>query len=465
MHMPLAATLGLILAAAVLSGCTAPDPRATVTSTGPAPPPAQDIRPELKVPTALAEVQLGRADIGSEPNIAASPNGTLYISTPLQLWRSTDSGKTYTALGAPACPVVQQQLPQCAGPLANKNPGLDGGGDGDIAVDSTGRIHWVGLFGPSGPIPYQTSTDMGETFGQSIDISDGTGRDRQWIDITPEDHIFAAWRDSKGYVVNRSLDGGATWEGKVKVSDDVVGGPIIHDPSDPSRLYIPSISGSTLAVARSEDEGATWKTLKIRDVPTGPGDVGFATSIFPVAAADDNGTLYVVVSHKAPPVPDAAPKSASQYAVFLYVSHDHGTSWSSGLQVSPDLKVAILPWVAAGKPGRIAVTYYQNTVGLPNDNLPDLWNVFLLESVTADAAQPAFAATQLNGMPNHVGSVCTSGSACLLTGGDRSLLDFFELVIPADGQPKVTWSGDAETPPILSSKVYAGGIADGTPLR
>jgi hypothetical protein len=434
--------------------------------------PAAALRPDLKVPVAIPEVRLGRADIGSEPNIAAAPDGTLYVTTPLQIWRSTDGGESYQALGDPTCPVFQLESPACAAPLEQRNPGLDGGGDGDIAVDGSGRVHWLGLFGESGPIPYQSSDDLGETFTSGIDVSNETGSDREWITATPEGHVFAAWRDQEGYVVNRSLDRGETWLGKVEVLDTApVGGQIIFDPSDHDRLYIPLVdtggsglgeAGPELKIARSIDAGASWEILTVAALPASASDLLAATSIFPTVAADDAGTLYMVVSQRQLDV--GAPKPASQYAVYLYVSTDHGETWTAPRQVSPPMKVAIFPWVAAGAPGRIAITYYQNTVGLPNDNLPDLWNVMLVESVTADQAEPAFAVVQLNELPNHVGSVCTNGSICLLTGGDRSLLDFFELVIPPDGQPRVTWSGDSFTPPYISSTVFAGG-AQGTPLR
>jgi hypothetical protein len=462
----------LFAACLLLAGCLDASPSHPASATSVEHPADATLpRPDLKVPTALPEVNLGRADIGSEPNIAVAPDGTLYITTPLQLWRSTDGGKTYQAMGEPACPVFQIQAPQCVPALEQRNPGLDGGGDGDIAVDSQGTVHWIGLAGSSGPIPYQSSHDRAETFGRPIDISNGTGSDRQWITITPDDHVFAGWRDNKdGYVINRSMDGGATWLGKVKVHDDALAGPIVFDPSWSSRLYIPWVTSNTLSetgpliqLARSEDDGRTWDVLDVATVPGSPSDLLSATSIFPVAAVDDAGTVYVVVSERQLDVP--APKPASQYGVVLYASHDHGKTWTQGMQVSPPLKVAVFPWVAAGAPGRIAVTYYENTVGLPNDNLPDLWNTMLVESVDADAATPHFAVVQLNRLPNHIGSVCTNGSVCLLTGGDRSLLDFFEVTIPADGQPRVAWSGDSFTPPYISSTVFGGGAADGTPLR
>src|SRR5690242_11961919 len=87
---------------------TTPTPRALPTS--------------LSTPTPSLPTLLG-AGYG-EPNIAIAPDGTIYVTPIDHLYRSADGGKTFNDLGTGR---------------------TSGHGDGDIAIDSTGRLHWLGL--------------------------------------------------------------------------------------------------------------------------------------------------------------------------------------------------------------------------------------------------------------------------------------------------------------------------------
>ncbi len=392
-----------------------------------------------------------------EPNVAVAPDGTIYVTPIDHVYRSDDGGATFTDLGTSQ---------------------TKGHGDGDIAIDATGRIHWLGLFDGSNAIPYQFPDDRGESFSKVVDVSKKTGSDREWIDVTPDGHVYAAWRDgSQGYSFNTSPDGGKTWGDKVKVADDTLGGPIIHDTTQMSRLYIPAVDFSgviaggsptqeaQIVVMISNDTGASWSKTVIASSRGSPGDI-FSTSIFPVMAADRAGNLYLVISLKQDTAPGAAPKQGTQYGVYLYKSSDHGVTWGAPLLVSPSLKVAIMPWIAAGATGSIAITYYQNTLGLPNENLPDEWDVMLLEAVDADAGAPHFQAAKLTDTPNHIGAVCTSGTACLA--GDRSMLDFFEVAIQPNGYPVAAWAsstaGTGIGLAVQGTDIQARAVTGGTSL-
>ncbi|MEA3166507.1 MAG: hypothetical protein QOJ26_1379, partial [Thermoplasmata archaeon] len=122
------AALALLL---LLAGCTSPP--APVTDPAPTAGPAMQVidpqapRPAVQAPTFLPPVELGTLTLGAEPSVAIAPDGTVYVTTPLALWRSDDQGKTFKPMGEASCPAAQ--LPSCPG-LEAYDPGLVGGGDG-----------------------------------------------------------------------------------------------------------------------------------------------------------------------------------------------------------------------------------------------------------------------------------------------------------------------------------------------
>lgn len=452
------ATPLLVLTLLVLAGCVTPDATQPAATSGL--PPARDLPGELVAPTLLPLALLGRG--AGEPNIAVAPDGTVYVSAVNDIYRSDDGGSTFE--------------------LAKG--GLDGGGDGDITVTPDGAVHWLGLFAQDAPIPYYRSTDKGNSWTDPVDLSNETGSDREWIDAREDSPVlYTAWRDSddNGIVAFRSsFDGGQTWNERVAISSDAVGGPIVHGPMNGSvyqaQATFESATGAgdaSIQLARSHDHGATWETVPVL-TPTQSvqfGLVGFPFSIFPVVSVDSNGTLYVVYSVDQGMVPNA-PKPVARFGVYMQTSRDEGTTWTEPLLLSDPSHAAIMPWIAAGAPGRVAVIWYENTYGVPNDFLPDLWNVKMLEMIGADGDAPQSQLATLTDAPNHIGSICTSGLGCLLTGGDRSLLDFMEVVIMPNGQPIATFAAtdhpQQQTVGFATGTfvhIMARGVADGTPLK
>jgi hypothetical protein len=247
------------------------------------------------------------------------------------------------------------------------------------------------------------------------------------------------------------------------------------------KLYIPVVDQAApvdtaqpaVHVYTSTDQGAAWTGHTVgalsRLSPVEPN--GYASD-FPVIAVDSAGTAYLVYSGPLAlpaPVPSSVtpPEEVNLYGIYLQVSHDGGEHWSGPRLVSATDKDARFPWVAAGKPGRVAIAWYENVLGNPGETVPDAWNVRLWESVTADAATPAAKTVTLTSSPNHVGSVCTSGTGCAAS--DRSLLDYFEIAITAEGQPVAVWSssalGTGVGVAVKGTDIHFGGLAAGTPLR
>ncbi|HUR68183.1 MAG TPA: sialidase family protein [Candidatus Thermoplasmatota archaeon] len=446
----------VVLLVVLAAGCVAqPDVAPAATTDAPTP---RLLPTKLVAPKLLALAELGPGF--GEPEIAAAPDGTLYVAAVNDIYRSDDAGATW----------VEAKLD------------LDGGGDGDIAVGPDGRVHWLGLFAKDAPIPYYASDDKGDSWTKPVDLSNKTGSDREWIDARQDSPwVYTAWRDSDddGIVAFRSsADGGATWNDRVAISEDAIAGPLVHGPANGSVYQAqatfssgPTSMDAGIRLARSHDHGATWDVVPIVTPPQSVqfGIVGLPFSIFPVIAADDAGTLYVAyaVDQEMLPSPIPLPKSVARFGVFLQTSEDDGETWTQPRLLSSPDHAAIMPFVVAGAKGRIAIAWYENTYGLPNDNLPDSWNTILYESIDADTEAPQEQWAQLNEAPTHLGSICTNGAGCFLTGGDRSLLDFLEIAIAPSGQPVVTFASTDRPHQGTFSEIHvmARGVEEGTPLR
>ncbi|MEA3201199.1 MAG: hypothetical protein QOE90_2627 [Thermoplasmata archaeon] len=423
----LAVALLILVAGCAAPAATVPTPAPTVTkASDPFHPANGSAVADLAAPRPAPDVLVATPGF-AEPNVAAAYDGrTLYVGNPGGVWRSDDAGKTWAA---------------------PKNANLEGGGDGDIAVDANGTVYYLGLLGKEGrTIPFMRSADQGDTWTDIKDVAAGSGSDREWIDSTPDGHLAATWRGKTGIEFNASQDGGVTWlPSVVTVGPDGDGGPVVHDPVT-GALAISVIDQAAAAgtdapvvhVYVSRDGGRTWTghdTAKLgRTSPVEPN--GYASD-FPVLSFDGAGTLYLVYSGDASALPGGAtpPEEAGRYGVFLQASKDLGATWSAPKLVSDPTKDARFPWIAAGAPGRLAVVWYENVRGTPGEAVPDEWNVRMWESI--DGGAKSIVAT-LTASPNHTGSLCTSGTGCLAA--DRSLLDFFEVAVGLDGQPVVAFA-------------------------
>ena len=434
--LPVAAFAALLL----LAGCSTPASTMAPADSAHAgaPDASSAARLTASAPTFLPPVDLGTVLAGAEPSVAIAPDGTAYVETPLALWRSDDGGKSFQQMGAKGCTAPG---PTCPPGLETYDPGLVGGGDGSLAVTADGTVQWAGL---GTGIPYQRSTDRGASWSRDVDVSDGTGSDREWVTADRDSGLLAVqWRGSdakgSGIFVNTSMDNGLTWGKVARVADDGRQGPIAHDPTSPA-MVLAHQTTNLLLVARSLDGGAHWT-----DGPDLP--VNGRPYIFPVTAFDANGTAYLVFAAD----PDAlsavdvqveASRVVAKPHVYLQVSHDKGASWTPPRMLSPPDVPAFFPWIDAGAAGRVVVAWYQAQEPVPANRLPNVFDVKVALSGNADQKDATFAVGQANTSPVHVGAFCTEGAACTLTGGDRSMLDFFEVRVHPDGGAVLAWTAD-----------------------
>ncbi|HET8557932.1 MAG TPA: hypothetical protein VFL58_11555, partial [Gaiellaceae bacterium] len=108
------------------------------------------------------------------------------------------------------------------------------------------------------------------------------------------------------------------------------------------------------------------------------------------------------------------------------------TVGSTPVQVDRDeVKTTVFPWIAAGgSPGRVAVAFYgTDQDGDPNTSaFKAAWNVYVNQSLNALAGAGAqFSQVKATTHPFHYDSICLNGLGCDISGGDRSLADFFAI--------------------------------------
>jgi hypothetical protein len=191
--------------------------------------------------------------------------------------------------------------------------------------------------------------------------------------------------------------------------------------------------------------------------------------IFPVAAFDSAGTAYFVWSEDpdAPTQADLPVYETSRVVaiprVLLSASRDKGLTWSAPVAVSDPSVPALMPWIAAGDAGRVVIAWYQGTAPTPANRLPNLFDVMVGMSTTADQEAPVFALAKVTESPNHIGAFCTEGLFCSLSGGDRSMLDFFEVRILPDGSPVLAFAADDDAR-MARVKVFATRMTEGTSM-
>jgi hypothetical protein len=390
-----------------------------------------------------------RPEGDSEPAISIGPasamaiTGLRWLAFGTNLWTGP-IGATPTYRG-----VIDASLQQ---------PGRTvlGGGDADVDLGSTGTLHetsliflvnkpfvaaTLGVAAVTCPNGTSSSFTMSSCTSQVLDKA---GADRQWI-TSEHSTVYISYHDSASSSlihVQRSDDDGYTWR---KVGDPVVGqgrltgfatfnntqGPIVADPhtgnvytiyaaGEPSVQKGTSAAFNNIIVSRSTDKGLKWTAALVFHAPL----FTDFSNVFPALAVDPtNGNLYAVWS-------DA-------HHVFFSQSTDQAVTWSPAVTVNTSPAVtAIFPWVAAYG-GTVDVVYYGTTAS-SKDSATAVWNVYLAQTLNGGAS---FTQNLVSNSPNHVGVICTSGTAC--APGTRNLLDLFEVAVdPQTGLASVIYTDD-----------------------
>jgi LPXTG-motif cell wall-anchored protein len=365
------------------------------------------------------------------------------------LFRSEDGGLTYgkryadptsATEAGPLC--TGRQIPTCGG---------GGGGDTDVNIASDGRIYFSSQESLADQL-MGTSFDHGTTFpADHVDpvVSKCGPVDRQWIgrwDGTKT--VFLAYHvPAVGECINRSDDEGAT------ASWSVPAGP-----------QVPLVTQSGALIVDNTG-GIHNQTLYV-------GYLDFDTGGFTVATSTDGAATFV--KHPLPEVnPDGnftkinIDKAGNLYATWIENNAtmlstskaDHGdnvtapaSEWSAPVQVSDHpVNIAIFSDVVAGDPGRIGIIYYGTSAeaASPDDVKPGDggWYPYVATSYDAlcqwnatPCQSPTFHQAQIAHRINQDDNICTAGTTCAATGGNRNLLDYFDISLDTNGHLGFVWT-------------------------
>ncbi len=402
--------------------------------------------PALRSPVGMAQ------DEGSaEPNIAILPDGTLFLTAPVGsverpnivegaawLWRSQDDGATWEALREP------NRVEGLATPDAGA--GAFCSCDADVATSADGWTYytdwWIaGLVGP-GNYLVERSPDGGATWESApvtIPVEEGYAIDRQWITAGADGQVLLTYLQFGDLVPDpgqlgsgmevravRSADHGETWSDSVAVFPRDGGSPLHGHPFlMPDGAFVVPV-GDVDTSEYLDDPGAVRVAVSR--------DAGATWKEHEVARVE---TRFDGVW----PVAGAADEAGNMFVawsaddgdqgsrVWLAASNDGGVTWSAPTDLSgPGFHA--LPWVAARGDGTVAVGWYGGDYrGDPADAPADAeWFAFLARQASHD---DAWRITQLQDEPVKTGGFCPRGAACP---SDRDLLDYLSLAYDQAGR-------------------------------
>ncbi len=396
-----------------------------------------------------------------EPSLALAPDGRhVAVCVPggggTKVWWSADRGKTF-------------------GTTATKSS--NGGGDCELDFLPNGTLLDADLEVTDSNV--KVSKDFGKTFDAGRPV--GVEQDRQWFAHSPDGkYTYLVYHDfaAEAELYARSTDGGLTWpstDGANPVNNtdqatapgnpvtpakpgqaaslvdqggNTFSGPMLISPDGRDSYVVYSISdlgsnataatppyGPTrgIIVAHKSAE-ATSFTNKYAVTSTN-GSVNGA--IFPWGSVDKKGTVYVMYNSDA-----GAP---GHFHTYFRYSKDHAATWSAPVKVDDapmGSGVQIYSTGMAGADGVLDMAWYGTANGTSAADKLGKWSVHFAQIRNASSAHPTFTRAVVSPGFIHLGDICLNGLLCV-AGGDRSLLDFFELAIGKDGMAYIAYANNA----------------------
>jgi hypothetical protein len=373
-----------------------------------------------------------------KPAMTESPRGDADFAgnyrNQVNLWTSKDDGRTW-------------QRADWNGTGFFTPPGGNlGFSDPDITTDAGGTVYITGIDLANDALV--SSPDGGKTWPTgTVQCHEG---DRPWLAGGPRlGSVFLADNSEQhGHIIVRSTDSGASCS-----SDYATGsvgawtgyGKILYDAGNDT-IYEAAISGpgngNAVGIVALPHATKRFDRGKPGTVVARPAAANTSFNAFWRAqlAQGPDHTLYLTWStddRKQGSSAGGCDGTATPAAnsVMLTSSRDGGRHWTRPVVVAHPGVTVNWPWITAGTEGRVAVAWYQY------DRIVDLncapanaaMGVRVASIAHADGDRPSIDSVDPIGRPIHFGEVCTSGTACVATGHDRRLGEFFTIAQDGDG--------------------------------
>jgi len=374
----------------------------------------------LAAPVAAAKKSAKAQGDAEKPDELLNP-GTFAGLTLRGIGPAVTSGRITDFAAHPDAPSVWWVTAASGGVWKSVNAGItwspvfDGEGSysiGCLAIDpSNPEVVWVG----TGENNSQRSVSYGDGVYKTMDggktwtntglqASEHIGK--IIVDPRDSDTVYVAaqgplWNAGGDRGLYKTVDGGATWEKVLEISDDTGVNEVVFDPRDPDVLYASAYQrrrrvwtlldgGPESAIYKSTDAGATWKKLSNGLPTTDMGRIGLAVS--PV----DPDVVYAIIEA----VGDAGG---------FFRSTDRGESWEkrSGY--------------VAGSP-----QYYNEIVADPHD-VDRVYSMDTFMMVTYDGGSSFRPAGERDKhVDNHVLWIDPEDADHLISGNDGGLYETFD---------------------------------------
>ncbi len=282
--------------------------------------------------------------------------------------------------------------------------GAGGSNSGDPAacIGTDGRWY-VGFIASNGGQGVSYSDDQGENWTRKTVTSfSSTDKNHLWVDAKEgspyENYVYNSWVEFSGtnnndIVVQRSIDGGDTWQAKINISNEVNAGShnqgvnLSTGPDGEVYAAWAIYDGwpqdeKALGFAKSLDGGETWEPstriiTNIRGIRNSGVPQNMRVNSFPVMAVDasdgpNSGNIYIVWTNVGVP----GQNSGNDRDVYLIKSTNDGNTWSQPIRINQDPigqgKCHYLPWITCDPSnGILSVVFYDNRN--TNSNQAEAW--------------------------------------------------------------------------------------------
>ena len=332
-----------------------------------------------------------------------------------------------------------------------------GGGDSDVITDDQGNLYFADLEGLAS-ILVAVSNDGGNNWRTNNFASATPVDDRQWLAIdngisssASDNTLFFTYRQvpfgsqilsSPGSSGPTDLNGGLMFQNAADTQFVGNGAPCGRLTFDPAlrMLYLPCVTGNhvSIAAARVAPGQRTGLHFNLVATPTSPG--GAVGHLFSSLTTDQVGNVYV------------AWVDSNNNNVYVTASKNTGNTWTFPLQVNGNpANTNVMPWAAAGAKGTVDIVFYGTAVRGDPNSFPSWfnnrqaaatvkWFTYFVQVQNALSATPKVYMTQASEHPTDYGQLCTSGLGCTVSGGDRTLADYFSLAIDKNGAAHIMYN-------------------------